>query len=76
MSELQIRVGTEDNAKIIFLISHQNILLLPLLEPSRRDGSNDESQNVFLEKNGKLFLNYPCYPSYLEDWELFFLFLN
>ena len=28
-SELQITEGTEDNSKIIFLISHQKLMLLP-----------------------------------------------
>ena len=31
-------------------MSHRKHLCDPSLEPSRRDGSNDRSQNVFMEK--------------------------
>ena len=34
-AELQIREGTEDNSKIIFLISNVNISCDPSLEPSQ-----------------------------------------
>ena len=34
----------------------------PSLEPSRRDGSKEGSQCMFLLRNKKLFLNYPKYP--------------
>ena len=47
-SELQIRGGIEDNLKIIFLFLNVNIFCDPSLEPSRRDGSNEGSQNMFL----------------------------
>ena len=50
-AELQIRVGLEDNPKLFFLISQQNIYCDPSLEPSRRDGSHDESQNMFKWRN-------------------------
>ena len=34
LSEVQIKEGTEDNSKIIFLISQENIWCDPSLEPS------------------------------------------
>ena len=55
-SQLPIRGRTEDNLKIIFLFLNENICCDPSLEPSRRDGSNDESQNMFLQRN---IANYP-----------------
>ena len=57
----QIRGDKDDNLKIFFLISQENIRCDPLLEPSRPDGSNEESQNVLLEEYRKLSLHYPCY---------------
>ena len=54
-TELQIRGVIEDNSKIIFLASCD-----PSLEPSQR--------YVFMEKYGKLSLNHPFNPSYLEHW--------
>ena len=52
-SELQIRGGIEYNSKMIFLISQGKCCDLSL-EPSRRDGFNDGSQNMLLimEKYG------------------------
>ena len=47
MSELQIRGIIEDNSKIIFFLN-KNICCDPSIEPSRRDSSNDGSQNTFL----------------------------
>ena len=41
--------GIEDNSKIIFLILNENICCDPSLEPSHQDGSNDRSQNMFLQ---------------------------
>ena len=55
-SELQITEGIEDNSKIIFLISQQNICCDPSLELCRGDSSNDGSQNMFLWRN---VANYP-----------------
>ena len=56
-TELQITEGIKDNSKIIFfLFLVENICCDPSLEPSRRDGSNDGSQNMFLWKN---MANYP-----------------
>ena len=43
---LQINGGIEDNSKINFLFFNENICCDPSLEPSRRDGSNDGSQNM------------------------------
>ena len=43
ISGLQIRVDIEDNSKMIFLISQQNIFCDPSLEPSPQEGSNDGS---------------------------------
>ena len=40
--------GTEDNSKVLFLISHKNKCCDPSSEPSQRDGSHDGSQNMFL----------------------------
>ena len=34
----------------------------PSIEPSCRDGSKEGSQHVFVEKYGKLSLNYPECP--------------
>ena len=48
--ELQKRGGIEDNSKIILPISQQKLCCDHSLEPSQRDGSNDETQNVFMEK--------------------------
>ena len=43
-----MREGTEDNSEIIFLISKmKKICCDPSLEPSRRDSSNGESENMF-----------------------------
>ena len=53
--ELQMRGGIDNNSKIIFLLN-ENICCDPSLEPSRRDGSNDGSQNMFLLGNME---NYP-----------------
>ena len=39
--------GIEDNSKIFFLFLKENICCDPSLEPSRRDGSNDGSQDTF-----------------------------
>ena len=56
VSDLQIRKGTENNAKIIFIISHQNIYCEPSLEPPLANGSNEGSQHMFLCRNTD---NYP-----------------
>ena len=48
--ELQIRGGIEDNSWILFLYLKDNICDNPSLEQSRRDGSNDGSQNIFFIK--------------------------
>ena len=45
---LQIRRGNRDNLGIIFL--HKNTFCDSLVEPSHRDGSNEGSQHVFVEK--------------------------
>ena len=39
--------GIEDNSKLIFLISQQNITCDPSLEPSWQDGYNDGLQHMF-----------------------------
>ena len=44
--ELQIRGGIEDNSKIILFLN-ENIHCDPSLEPSRWDGSDGGSQNMF-----------------------------
>ena len=45
--------------RFFFLFLTENICCDPSLEPSRRDGSNDVSQNMFLWRN---MANYPWYP--------------
>ena len=50
----QIRGGIEDNSKIFFL--NENICCDPSLELSWQDGSNEGSQNRFLQTN---VANYP-----------------
>ena len=54
IAELQIRRGTEDNSKMIFIFLSKNIhcdpsnmFCDPSSEPSQRDGSNEGSQNMF-----------------------------
>ena len=47
LGRTQIRGGTEDKKRIIFLYLNENICCDPSLEPSHRDGSNDESQCMF-----------------------------
>ena len=51
-SELHIRGETEDNSKIIFLISQQKHVLWPLI----RTVCNDGSQHVLKELYGKISL--------------------
>ena len=53
---LKIRGGIEEKSKIIFLFLNENICCDSSLGPSRRDGSNDGSQNMFLWRN---MANYP-----------------
>ena len=50
------RGGYEDNSKIFFLFINENICCDPSLEPSRRDGSNDGSQDMFY---GEIWLSIP-----------------
>ena len=59
-TELHIRVGIEDNSRIIFLFLNKNIYCDPSLEPSRQDSSNEGLQSIFLWRSKE---NYPCYPS-------------
>ena len=51
MVELMIKEGIEDNTNIFFF-NFSNLCCDPLLEPSRRDGSNDGSQICFMGKYG------------------------
>ena len=46
-AELQIKRNIEENSFLIFLFLKGNICCVPSLEPSRRDGSNDGSHNMF-----------------------------
>ena len=57
--ELQIRGDVEDNSKIIFL--KKTVCCDPSLEPSRWDGSNDASQNMFMSRNTDNYHKL-CYP--------------
>ena len=54
---------------MIFLFLNENISCDPSLEPSQRDGSNEESRDMFLWINVE---NYPYIipvtRSYLEHW--------
>ena len=61
-AELRMRGAIEDNSKISFLFL-KNICCDPSLEPSRRDGSNDRSQNMFY---GEMWLIIPVIPFDLE----------
>ena len=44
--------GIEDNSKTFFSLLNENICCGPLLEPSRRDGSNGGLKCFFMEKYG------------------------
>ena len=46
ITELQIKVGIEDNSKIMSYFSTKTCFDLSM-EPSLRDGSNDGSQHTF-----------------------------
>ena len=54
--ELQIRGGIEDNSKIVFFYFSKKTCCDSSLELSRRDGSNDGSQNMVLWRK---VANYP-----------------
>ena len=47
-SKLQIRRGDTNNLEIFFLFLIENIYCDPSLEPSRRDGSNEDDNLCFL----------------------------
>ena len=48
-SELQTRWVSEDNSTFFFfLFLNENVCCDPSLETSRKDGSNDRSQHIFL----------------------------
>ena len=55
----QIRRGKRDNLWIFSVLLLLNICCDPLLEHFHRDGSNEGSQHVFIEKLENLSLNYP-----------------
>ena len=67
--KVKIRGGIEDTViqRYFFLFLNENIYCDPSLGRSRRDGSNDGSQNMYFWKNMD---NYPkiisVTPSYLE----------
>ena len=50
---LQIRMGNRDNSGIFIHIFHTKHICDPSLEPSRRDGSNEGSQHMFILRNKK-----------------------
>ena len=56
--------------RYFFLFLNENICCDPSLEPSRRDGSNDGSQNMCF--CGKILINsqkiIPVIPSDMEHW--------
>ena len=65
------------NSKIIFLIPQQKPMLWPYLEPSRWDGSNEGSQNMFFCRNMDSHpWIIPVTPSYLEHWILQVFYKN
>ena len=53
LTSAQVRRGYRDDLGIIVHIFHTNIFCDPSLEPSRRDGSNEGSQRMFLLRNRK-----------------------
>ena len=53
---LQIRRGNWDNLEIIYHFFRKRIFSDPSLELSRRDGSNEESQHMFLLRDKKKYL--------------------
>ena len=59
--------GIKDSSKIIFLFLNQNICCDPSIEPSRRDGSNNVSQNMVF---GEIWIIIPksVTPSYLKTY--------
>ena len=61
-SGLQIRGGLKNIKIYFFSFLKENICCDPSLEPSRGDGSNDGSQNMFLWRHMSNYsgLNYPC----------------
>ena len=69
--ELQIRGGIEDNSILFFLFHIENICCDHSLEPSRRDGSNDGSQNMFLWRNME---NYPEIITFTHSYLVYCLY--
>ena len=62
--------STEDGSKILFLISQQkHIYCDHLLKLSRRDGSSEGSQYMFLWSSKDIYPKIiPVTPSYLDHW--------
>ena len=59
---LQIRKGNLDNLGITSLISPQKQIFDPSLEPSRRDGSYEWSQQMFSLRNKKNIIKLCSMP--------------
>ena len=58
-----------DNSEVILLFLNTNICCDPSLKLSCQESSNKESfiyLFISIEKYGKLYLNYPCYPLFFE----------
>ena len=67
LPELQIRGALRIIQRYFFLFLKENICCDTSLEPSRRDGSNDGSQYMFLWRNTANYpLNISITPSYLK----------
>ena len=69
--ELHLRGCKEDNSILFFLFLIENICCGPSLEPSRRDGSNDGSQNMFLWRNME---NYPEIITFTHSYLVYCLY--
>ena len=58
-----MKIFREKNSDI-FHISAQNIDCGYSLEPPRRGGSNEYPQSIFLSRNKKKTIVYPCKPQF------------
>ena len=62
LPELQIRKDDRDNLETMTIFFHKNIFCDPSLESSRRDGSNEGSQHMFLLKKKKIIFQLSSIP--------------
>lgn len=54
-SDVHIMLGFKKNSETFFFIIYGNISCTHLLEPSRKDGSDEGSQNIWWQKISKTF---------------------